>query len=60
MDTKPFYQSKTFWVNIFAALGLVVNTQMQGFDLSPESQAVIIAFINVVLRFVSKDTITLN
>ena len=57
---KPFWQSKTFWVNILAAGGLVVNAQMDGYDLGPEAQAAIIGFINVVLRFVSKDTITLS
>ena len=57
---KPFWQSKTFWVNILAAGGLIVNAQMDGYDLGPEAQAAIIGFINVVLRFVSKDTITLS
>ena len=60
METKLFWQSKTFWVNILAAAGLIVNAQMDGYDFGPEAQAAIIAFINVVLRFVSKDAISLS
>ena len=59
-EVKPFWQSKTFWINILAAGGLIINAQMQGYDLGPEAQAGIIAFINIVLRFVTRDAISLS
>ena len=59
-EIKPFWQSKTFWINIFAAVGLVVNAQMDGYNLGPEAQAGIIAFINIALRFVTKNEISLT
>ena len=60
METKVFWHSKTFWTNIIAAIGLVINSQMQGYELGVEAQAVIIAFVNVALRFVTKNQITLK
>ena len=60
MDSKVFWQSKTFWTNIVTAGGLIINSQMQGYDLGPEAQAIIVAFVNVVLRFITKNKVTLK
>ena len=59
MDTKVFWQSKTFWINILAAVGMVVQSQTD-YVLDPEAQAGIIVFINIILRFVTKQAVSLS
>jgi hypothetical protein len=57
-DTKkPWYLSKTLWVNIiaFAVLLIQVNT---GFVISPEEQAAIIVLVNLILRAVTNKGLT--
>ena len=58
METKPFWASKTIWINGVALAGSVgVAT---GFDLglTPEVQAstvaTIMAIVNIILRLVTK------
>ena len=54
METKPFWQSKTFWVNIIAIL--VTVTGALGFDLGLDAEAqvmwagTIMGVVNIVLR----------
>ena len=59
MQAKPFWQSKTFWANILAGAGMVVQSQTS-YVLDPEMQVGIIAFINIVLRFVTKEGVSLS
>lgn len=56
METKSIWTSKTFWVNLIAAVALFVNAQW-GFDLSPELQGTVLAVINIILRFFTKSAI---
>ena len=56
---KPFWQSKTFWVNTLATAGIVVQSQT-AYVLDPEMQVGIIGFINIALRFVTKDGVSLS
>ena len=56
---KPFWQSKTFWANTLATAGIVIQSQTS-YVLDPEMQVGIIAFINIVLRFVTKDGVSLT
>ena len=53
METKKIYQSKTFWVNLLAIVGIVLNS-LYGIELDAEVQATlatsILAVINIVLR----------
>lgn len=62
MESKPFWQSKTFWANV-VAFGATVATAF-GLDLGldTETQAVIVAgvmsVVNIVLRFVTKTPVT--
>ena len=44
MDTKVFWQSKTFWLNALAGIAMVIQSQTS-YVLDPEAQAGIIAFI---------------
>ena len=51
--TKKFWQSKTFWVNILATVGIVVQSQT-GFIVDPSVQAVALSVVNTGLRLVTK------
>jgi hypothetical protein len=62
MSNKPFWASKTLWVNalaVAAAVGTVV-----GFDLTPELQAeivvIVMGVVNIVLRFVTKSGVSVS
>jgi hypothetical protein len=56
---KKFYQSRTFWVNLIAAAVLIYQgVTGHEFALPAETQAVILAGINLVLRAITKEPIT--
>ena len=61
METKKIYQSKTFWVNLLAIVGIVLNS-LYGIELDAEVQATlatsILAVINIVLRLRTNKGIT--
>ena len=57
METKAFWQSKTIWLNVLAAIGGIVQTYT-GFVISPELQGAVLIILNVILRFVTKSEIT--
>lgn len=54
---KPFYMSKTFWVNLLALVALVCQAAF-GWVIEPETQAGILALINLLLRLVTKEAVT--
>jgi len=56
MDSKKFYLSKTFWINVLAIVALVVQTQT-GFVISAELEVSILAIINVILRAITHTSI---
>lgn len=51
---KAWYLSKTLWLNIIAAIALLVQTRF-GFILDPETQTGFLALINVLLRIITKE-----
>ena len=51
---KPWYKSKTIWVNLVAFIGLITQSQM-GFVIDAETQVGIIAVINLILRAITKE-----
>ena len=53
MDTKPWYTSKTLWVNGLAFAALLVQNSV-GFVIAPEEQAGALVLINLILRVVTK------
>ena len=57
METKAFWQSKTIWLNVLAAIGGIVQTYT-GFVISPELQGAVLIILYVILRFVTKSEIT--
>ena len=52
--TKKFYQSKTLWVNVIAALALIVGREFD-FALDASELAAILAIVNIVLRIATKE-----
>lgn len=62
-NEKKFYLSKTFWVNIIALVASVTGAFGLDLDLNPETQTAVVtaimAIVNLVLRFTTKDKVTL-
>jgi len=58
METKKWYTSKTVWINLIALSALVVQTQT-GFIMTPEIQAMALTLVNLAVRAVTKQELTL-
>jgi len=57
---KVFWKSKTFWVNIIAA-GVLTYNALTGENVNPHEVAIaVLPYINILLRFVTKEPITWN
>ena len=56
MSGKKFYESKTFWTNVVAASAIALQIKY-GFVITPEVQALFLSFINLGLRYVTKQPI---
>lgn len=50
---KTWYLSKTLWLNAIAVLVLLFQTRF-GFVIDPETQTGLLAFINIILRVITK------
>lgn len=50
---KTWYLSKTLWVNLIAAIVLIIQTRY-GFVIEPEAQAGLLTIINMLLRAITK------
>jgi len=57
-QSKKWYLSKTVWINVIALAGLIVQTQT-GFLLTPEVQAMALTLVNLAVRSVTKQELTL-
>lgn len=53
---KPFYKAKTFWANIIAMAGMLIQMKY-GFPISVEVQTLALSVMNLALRAVTKDPI---
>jgi hypothetical protein len=59
MWEKKWYMSKTLWVNIIAVFALLVQAKAGREVISPELQAGILAGINILLRSITNESLTL-
>lgn len=60
MGTKPFYLSKTLWINLIG-LAYVLFGKYVGVDFTtPENTATILVVINVFLRLITKSEVTIS
>lgn len=55
---KPWYRSKTAWVNLAAVLVIAVQWGVGVELIDLEAQAAILALINLALRLITKMEIT--
>lgn len=56
-NVKPFWKSRTLWINVLSAIGLVLGER----DIVPidgESAALALAAVNIALRLLTKTAIT--
>ncbi len=53
---KPFWKSKTVWVNAIAFVAVVVQAAT-GFVVSPEIQGAVLTAVNLLLRFKTDEAI---
>ncbi len=60
MPAKSLFVSKTFWVNLFAAIALAVQQFLTGFPVEAEWQVAILSLCNVVLRLVTSQPVTVR
>ena len=64
MDSKPFWASKTLWTNVVAIVAAILGAFSIDVGLDPEGQVaavgVIMGIVNVVLRLVTKSSVTLT
>lgn len=60
MQTKNWIYSKTLWTNLLIALFIVIQG-VTGVEIaSSEVEGLVAVFLNIVLRFVSQDKLTLK
>ena len=61
METKPWFASKTMWVNFVALLAAVLGAFGMDLGLDPDTQVALVggvmAVVNIVLRFVTKSAV---
>ena len=58
---KPFWQSWTIWANIVATVVFVLDRVLQlGLVTDPEVAALLLAVLNLLLRFKTKTGVTLS
>lgn len=61
METTKWYQSRTMWVNIIAAVATLAGVFKIDLGLTPEAQATVVttilALVNIGLRLVTKKPI---
>jgi len=59
---KPWYRSKTVWVNVVALIAVLAS--FKGVEIAPEEQAQIVAgilaVVNILLRFITDEPITIK
>ncbi len=64
MDSKPFWASKTLWVNVVAIIAAITGALNVDLGLDPETQVAVVGGImgavNVALRFVTKSGVTVK
>lgn len=60
MNAKPFYLSKTFWVNLVALASMAVPQVREFLDGNPETVVGVLVAVNVLLRFATKGGISLS
>lgn len=53
LEAKKWYTSKTVWVNVLMAIGIVLNTTVWGDLLNAETQGAIVIVVNLIFRLIT-------
>lgn len=56
--SKSIFASKTFWTNAVALVAMIAQGVTGKEVMNLEVQAAILSFVNILLRFVTKDPVT--
>ena len=62
MDAKNILKSKTVWANVLAVI-LIIAQQVGGVtpaNIDPQTQSIILAVVNVILRFITKQPVKIK
>jgi hypothetical protein len=57
MNGKPWWTSKTLWVNLIGIANLIVRAKF-GYTLKPQDEVLILGIINAILRAVTKQPLS--
>ena len=57
---KPFYQSKTFWVNGIALAVTAINSTFGWLDVTGAEATSVLTIANLALRAITKGSVTLS
>jgi uncharacterized membrane protein len=57
MNVKSIFSSKTFWVNLIMAGLVMLNQQIPTFNLGADEQAIIVGAVNILLRFLTTQSV---
>ncbi len=60
METKPFYLSKTFWVNILGAAWFFIGPLVGIPSLDGEAMVTVLGILNVILRLITKKPVSIS
>lgn len=60
MEAKPFWQSKTIWVNVVALLVAIITSLNINPSWWPQFSIVALGIANVILRFLTGEPIDLS
>lgn len=60
MESKPFYLSKTFWVQVLGVVAVAVPASREFIQNNLGEAGAAWAVINVILRAISKDKLSLS
>lgn len=60
MESKTFWQSKTFWVQVLGVVAIAVPASREFIQHNLGESGAAWAVINVVLRLVSKDKVSIS
>ncbi len=60
MNQKPFYQSKTLWMNLLMAIVAFIPPAKEFITNNPEVVSIGFVVINMVLRLITKDELQLT
>lgn len=60
METKVFWQSKTFWVQLLALVAVAVPSTREFIQQNLGESAAAWAVINMIVRMITKDKISIS